>query len=234
MEGMKGIPILLFFPAEGNSLQKHCGEKQKWVYWVLKCPCSCWCYLHNCERAEKSSTRELQLRGEIKHISMRLLSFVPTALPRLQGAAELSYLKGHRSSVCSQGPATVPLRQGQDLSKQCCSTSEKVQLCAAAERQPTQIYTCWGCSRDLAWCIRSGHRRQTGLLLTEWGLAGSWGLSLWLLLRPRCETPCRTVTFLSWKHYQNALVNQVPRETLCLLCSCFSLKLSGKMIGEYI
>ena len=51
---------------------------------------------------------------------------------------------------------------------------------------------------------------------------------------PRWEIPCRTVTFLSCNHYQNALVNHVPRETFRLLCRYFSLKLSGKVIAEYI
>lgn len=163
---------------------------------------------------------------------MKCSALCHQALPRLQGAAELSYLKGPWSSVCNQGSATVPLRQSQDLSKQCCCTSENEQLCAAAERQPTQIHTRWGCSRDCS-LVHQVMAHEAGLLHPQWALAASWELLLGLLLTARCEVPCGTVTSLSWRNYQNALVNQVPWEDLCLLCRYFSLKLSGKTIGEY-
>lgn len=52
------------------------------------------------------------------------------ALHRISEWLNCSYLGaqgllGHRSSVCSQGPAAVPLRQSQGVSKHCCCASEK-------------------------------------------------------------------------------------------------------------
>lgn len=82
MEVTKGILMLFFFSLLKERVFKSPGGRNR-NECIEPCPCDCWCYLNTSERAEESSTCELQLRREmIKHFSMRWLSFVPTGTPQ--------------------------------------------------------------------------------------------------------------------------------------------------------